>query len=173
VNKARLWQLSNLRFLPYQEADALPALLASADLAVVSLKAAAEGQVAPSKLYGHLAAASPVAAICDPSSYLRNEILRAGCGAAFSSGESEPLAAWILQLSEDRGLARELGAAGRRHLLATATPSLAIQAYAELLARHLPLDIKSYAQPVLEDALPLPEPSPRGAASPSSRPCPP
>ena len=173
VNKARLWQLSNLRFLPYQEADALPALLAAADLAVVSLKAAAEGQVAPSKLYGHLAAASPVAAICDPSSYLRNEILRAGCGAAFSSGESEPLAAWILQLSEDRGLARELGAAGRRHLLATATPSLAIQAYAELLARHLPLDIKSYAQPVVEDALPLPEPSPRGAASPSSRPCPP
>lgn len=139
-------QLNNVRFLPYQEPEILPQLLAAADLAIVSLLQAAEGQVAPSKLYGHLAAACPVAAICGPHSYLRAELAEAGCGEAFCSGESEALAQFILALSRDPERALRLGAAGRRHLLAHATPSLAVRAYAELLARHLPLAQKSYAE---------------------------
>ena len=87
VGRAEALNLPNVRFLPYQEADALPAVLAAADLAVVSLLANAEGQVAPSKLYGHLAAGSPLAVICSESSYLRREVARAGCGNSFRSGE--------------------------------------------------------------------------------------
>lgn len=151
--------LANVRFLPYQEAEQLPSLLAAADLAIVSLLAAAEGQVAPSKLYGHLAAATPVAAICAPHSYLRTELARGGCGRAFSSGDSEGLADFIVSLAADPQLARQLGRSGRRHLQATATPSLVVQAYAEVLSRHLPLAHKSYASPLNQEAEPLPDPS--------------
>lgn len=150
--------LTNVTFLPYQDDDALPAMLAAADLAVVSLLATAEGQVAPSKLYGHLAAGSPLAVICSERSYLRAEIARAGCGRCFASGQHLALAEWIGQLSADPGLCRQLGAAARSHLLAHASPDHAVQAYAEVLARHLPLSQKEYAPPLRDNALPLPTP---------------
>ncbi|MEI7951312.1 MAG: glycosyltransferase family 4 protein [Synechococcaceae cyanobacterium ELA182] len=157
VEQVQAWNLQNVRFLPYQDVQVLPELLAAGDLAIVSLLEAAEGQVAPSKLYGHLAAASPLAAICAPHSYLRTEIARAGCGRAFSSGEAQPLADFIRSLAADPARARQLGEAGRRYLQATATPALVVQAYADLLCRHLPLLQKSYAPPVEPDALPLPQ----------------
>ena len=140
--------LSQVRFLPYQEPAALPAMLAAADLAVVSLLAAAEGQVAPSKLYGHLAAATPVAVICSEQSYLRQDIETAGCGAAFANGDAVGLAAFITHLADHPQLARAMGQAGRRHLQHTATPELVVQRYAQLLARHLP-------QRILERSLSL------------------
>ncbi|MEB3199699.1 MAG: glycosyltransferase family 4 protein [Synechococcaceae cyanobacterium] len=150
--------IRNVRFLPYQDADALPQMLAAADLAVISLLAEAEGQVAPCKLYGHLAAGAPLAVICSDRSYLRREVARAGCGRCFASGEHEALAEWIVQLAADPVLCEDLGKAGRRYLLSTATPELAVQAYAEVLARHLPLDHKTYAQPLHDGAIPLPTP---------------
>ncbi len=130
--------LSQVRFLPYQDPEDLPAMLAAADLAVVSLLEAAEGQVAPSKLYGHLAAATPVAVICSADSYLRQEIEMAGCGAAFRNGEDGPLAAFIRHLADQPLQARAMGQASRRHLLSTATPELVVQRYADLFGRHLP-----------------------------------
>ncbi|MFN7898086.1 MAG: glycosyltransferase family 4 protein [Synechococcaceae cyanobacterium] len=158
VDRATAQKLSNVRFLPYQDAEALPAMLAAADLAVVSLLAAAEGQVAPSKLYGHLAAGSPLAVICSEVSYLHREVVKAGCGNSFRTGEGEKLAAWIEQLAADPELCQRLGHASRRHLLATATPELVVQAYAEVLARHLPLGQKTYAPPLNHQAIPLPRP---------------
>jgi len=130
--------LAQVQLLPYQEPADLPAMLAAADLAVVSLLAAAEGQVAPSKLYGHLAAATPVAAICAADSYLVDELQTAGCGAAFRSGDAAGLAAFILRLVAQPCTARQLGLASRRHLLNTATPELVLRRYGEVLARHLP-----------------------------------
>lgn len=130
--------LSQVQLLPYQQPADLPAMLAAADLAVVSLLAEAEGQVAPSKLYGHLAAATPVAVICGPDSYLVDEVKTAGCGAAFRSGDATGLAGFILRLVAQPQLARQLGLASRRHLLNSATPELALHRYGKVLARHLP-----------------------------------
>jgi glycosyltransferase involved in cell wall biosynthesis len=137
--------LTNVSFLPYQDVEALPSLLAAADLAVVSLLATAEGQVAPSKLYGHLAAGSAIALICSPQSYLRRELEQGRFGAAFATGEARQLADFIRQLAADPQGREQLGQAARHHLLATATPEIVLQAYADLLARHLPLGQKSYA----------------------------
>ena len=145
VERVQALKLTNVRFLPYQDHARVPEMLATADLAVVSLLAEAEGQVAPSKLYGHLAAATPIAVICSERSYLRQEVERAGCGAAFRSGEAGELAAFIETLSGDPALCRHLGQAGRLHLERTASPSVTVKAYARALARHLPLKLKSYA----------------------------
>jgi glycosyltransferase involved in cell wall biosynthesis len=145
VTRVKQEGLTNVSFLPYQDDEALPALLASADLAVVSLLAKAEGQVAPSKLYGHLAAGSAVALICAPHSYLRQELQQGRFGAAFASGQSLELAEFILHMAADPQACQQLGQAARQHLLATATPDIVLQAYADLLSRYLPLDQKSYA----------------------------
>jgi glycosyltransferase involved in cell wall biosynthesis len=90
-------------------------------------------------LYGHLAAATPVAVICSKQSYLRQDIEAAGCGAAFANGDAVGLAAFIARLADDPQLARAMGQAGRLHLQRTATPELVVQRYAQLLGRHLPL----------------------------------
>ncbi|MFZ0406665.1 MAG: glycosyltransferase family 4 protein [Cyanobium sp.] len=154
VSRVNQESLGNVMFLPYQDANALPTLLAAADLAVVSLLASAEGQVAPSKLYGHLAAGSAVALICSPHSYLRDELERGRFGAAFGTGQAKELALFIRQLAEDPVRCQQLGQAARQHLLATATPDIVLEAYADLLSRHLPLGEKSYASP-------LPQTSPK------------
>jgi glycosyltransferase involved in cell wall biosynthesis len=165
VQHVRRRRLQQVRFLPYQDALQLPALLAAADLAIVSLLAAAEGQVAPSKFYGHLAAACPVAAICAPHSYLRSELARGRCGRAFTCGDGRGLARFIGALAGNPARARRLGAAGRAYLQSSATPALIVQAYAEVLARHLPLAAKTYARPLLEPAAAPPKPATRHPAS--------
>lgn len=132
------WGLRNCRFLPYQDVEDLPYSLASADLALVTLSIEAEGLVAPSKLYGHLAAGTPIAAITPANSYLRQLVETHRCGRWFSNGDADGLAGWIQQLKADPTLARACGAASRQLLQRTATPDLTAAQYREAIWRHLP-----------------------------------
>ncbi len=135
---AREWDLSNVRFLPYQDPDALPQSLAAADLAVVSVSIEAVGVVAPCKLYGHLAAATPIAAITPPGSDLRRLVEGSGCGRWFANGDAGALVAWIRELAADPATAAAQGAAGLVLLRRTATPDLVSERYLQLISRHLP-----------------------------------
>jgi glycosyltransferase involved in cell wall biosynthesis len=132
------WGLSNCRFLPYQELADLPFSLAAADLALVTLSIEAEGLVAPSKLYGHLAAGTPIAAITPACSYLRELVEREGCGRWFANGDAEGLTAWIRQLRNDPAAAAACGQAARRLLERTATPEIVTSRYLQLIQQHLP-----------------------------------
>jgi glycosyltransferase involved in cell wall biosynthesis len=132
------WGLRNCRFMPYQELCDLPYTLSSADLALVTLSIEAEGLVAPSKLYGHLAAGTPIAAITPDCSYLRELVESAGCGRWFANGDAQGLAAWIQQLKADPAAAAACGEAARRLLERTATPEIVSSRYLELIERHLP-----------------------------------
>jgi len=95
------WGLQNCLFLPYQDYDVLPWSLTSADLAVVTLAIRAVGLVAPSKLYGHLAAGTPIALISPHDSDLRELLMAQEIGAWFSNGDSDGLASHISQLASD------------------------------------------------------------------------
>ena len=132
------WGLSNCRFLPYQDLEDLPYSLAAADLALVTLSIEAEGLVAPSKLYGHLAAASPIAAITPANSYLRQLVETHHCGRWFANGDADGLASWIQQLKADPAQAQACGAAARRLLEHTATPQITATQYREAIRPHLP-----------------------------------
>ena len=133
------WGLSNCRFLPYQDLSVLPYSLTCADLAVVSLGIDAEGLVAPSKLYGHLAAGTPIAAITPHGSELQHLVQTNGCGRWFANGASQQLADWIRQLHARPQLAAACGLASRELLLSSASPELVTDRYWELLNRHLPV----------------------------------
>ena len=135
---AREWDLTNVRFLPYQDPDALPQSLAAADLAVVSVSIEAVGVVAPCKLYGHLAAATPVAAITPPGSDLQRLVENSGCGRWFANGDAGALVSWILELVADPAAAAAHGAGGLVLLRRTATPELVSERYHQLISRHLP-----------------------------------
>ena len=112
--------------------------MAAADLALVTLSIEAEGLVAPSKLYGHLAAGTPIAAITPPNSYLRQLVETEACGRWFANGNAEDLAAWICELKRNPSHARSLGQAARSLLESTATPDVVCAQYLELIKAHLP-----------------------------------
>ena len=125
--------LRNCQFLPYQEKQDLPYSLTACDLSLVSISPGMEGAIAPSKLYGILAAGRPVAAICEPHSYLRQMVAEANCGAAFNNGDATGLAEFIRHLATDTQLAHQMGIAGRRYLQSNFTPEIIAKQYSNLL----------------------------------------
>lgn len=138
LNLRHDWGLTNCRFLPYQELQDLPYSMASADLAIVSLSIEAEGLVAPSKLYAHLAAGTPLAVLAPAQSFLRQLVETEGCGRWFANGNADGLAAWIQALKLDPASARRHGVSARGFLERHATPDLVTRCYRQLIERHLP-----------------------------------
>lgn len=129
--------LTNCHFLPYQDKHVLPYSLTACDLSLVSVSQNMDGLVAPSKLYGALAAARPVAVICAAHSYLHQMVTEAGCGATFRHHDSDGLSKFILHLATHSTLAQEMGDAGRQYLQTHFTPELIAQQYAQVLRRSV------------------------------------
>lgn len=125
--------LLNCRFLPYQDKQVLPYSLTACDLSLVSVTPGMEGLVAPSKLYGSLAAGRPVVAICESHSYLRSLIIDAQCGVAIDNGDATGLAKFICCLAKDSQLAKQMGNAGRQYLQTHFTPEIIAKQYYQLL----------------------------------------
>jgi glycosyltransferase involved in cell wall biosynthesis len=133
-NKIKELNLHNCLFLPYQPKENLPFSLTAGDLSIVSIDKNMEGLVVPSKLYSALAAAKPIAAICPAHSYLNDIFDKAKCGATFLNGDSDKLAKYIYQLSQNPQQCKELGMSGRAYCLDNYTPEKIAQSYLELLS---------------------------------------
>ncbi len=137
LDKVNRFSLDNCLFLPYQEKQSLPYSLTACDLSLVSVGSGMEGLVAPSKLYGTLAAGRPVAVICEPHSYLRSTVAEANCGAAFDNGDGVGLAKFIHRLATNPHLAHHMGTAARRYLKKNFTPEIIAKQYSTLLNQAL------------------------------------
>ncbi|MBI96517.1 glycosyltransferase WbuB [bacterium] len=129
--------LNNCVFLPYQDYKDLPSTLASADLALVTLNSSAEGLVAPSKLYGHLAAATPIGIISPEGSYLREIVNSNNCGRSFDNGDSIGLADWINFLINNPSEANKMGKSGREFLLKYNSKKVIFAKYKELIVKSI------------------------------------
>ncbi|MBR8827051.1 MAG: glycosyltransferase family 4 protein [Gomphosphaeria aponina SAG 52.96 = DSM 107014] len=125
--------ITNCQFLPYQDKSVLPYSLTACDLSLVSVERGTEGLVAPSKLYGILAAGKPVAVVCSPGCYLREMLAEAGCGEGFDNGDDEGLANFIRRLAADSELVKSLGNAGRQYLMENFTPEIIAKQYLAVL----------------------------------------
>jgi glycosyltransferase involved in cell wall biosynthesis len=136
--------LKNCKFLPYQEKQVLPYSLTACDLSLVSVNSGMEGLVAPSKLYGTLAAGRPVAVVCESHSYLRTLVAEAKCGATFRNGDGTGVANFIRFLASDRQIADRMGNAGRQYLQKNFTPEIIAQEYLKVLAKS---GLKAQEQP--------------------------
>ncbi len=135
--------LKNCLLLPYQDKQNLPHSLTACDLSLVSISPGMEGLVAPSKLYGILAAGRPVGVICEEGSYLCQLIEQAKCGETFNNGDATGLANFIRRLASDTQLAHQMGKAGRCYLKSNFTLEIIAQQYSEVLNQALLTDVKS------------------------------
>ena len=110
----KLYDLKNIKSLPYQPFEDLPETLTSADIAVVSTSKNATSLIAPSKLYGHLASATPIALISSKSSYIRFMIEKNNCGKWFANGNFKSLSKWIIELKENGDLRKKISSSSRK-----------------------------------------------------------
>jgi putative colanic acid biosynthesis glycosyltransferase WcaI len=123
--------LSNVSFLPHVPRDEAHALIAAADLHLVSLVPGLRGCVVPSKLYGILAAAKPFVAAVEQGSELDRLIEEHRCGARVDPGDDEGLARTILTLREHPD--PQMGRRGRRAFEASYRRETATSSYRAML----------------------------------------
>ncbi|MCL1468523.1 glycosyltransferase family 4 protein [Argonema galeatum] len=144
--------LKNCLFLPYQDKQKLPHSLTACDLSLVSISPGMEGLVAPSKLYGILAAGRPVGVICEERSYLRQLIEEAKCGATFRNEDATGLANFIRRLASDTQLGHQMGKAGRSYLKSNFTLEIIAQQYSEVLNQALFTEVKPKSAIAVKEA---------------------
>ena len=133
MQQVEVYGLNNFLFLPYQDKADLPYSLTACDLSLVSVSPGMESLVAPSKLYSALASGRPIATVCPPHTYLRDLLEGYGCGAWFDNGDSEGLANFILDLSQNPSKANAMGQAARNCLKENYTPGIIARQYADVL----------------------------------------
>ncbi|HEY2148463.1 MAG TPA: glycosyltransferase family 4 protein, partial [Pirellulales bacterium] len=103
-------RIGRVRIVPAQPRERIPALLAAADVAIVTLGMSIPGAV-PSKIYEAMASSLPILLVADGEPARRIE--EASCGLAVRAGDADGLRRAFHQLAGDRSLRERLGAAGR------------------------------------------------------------
>ncbi len=124
--------LSNVRFVPYQDRDALRYSLASADLSVVSLKSGLAGYIVPSKLYGILASARPVLAAVENECEVARTVKRAKCGVVIEPGDPHKMVQAIRRLMARPDLRAQYGTNARSAADLRHSRQTAVRRYARL-----------------------------------------
>lgn len=103
--------LGRVKLMPAQAREAIPALLAAADAAVISLGMTIPGAV-PSKIYEAMASSLPILLIADGEPARR--VTDAGSGLASDPGDTRSLRKNFEALAVDDKLRNRLGASGRK-----------------------------------------------------------
>jgi colanic acid biosynthesis glycosyl transferase WcaI len=112
---ARDRKLSNVRFMPLQPPEALPEMMAAADVHLVTQKRGAADLVMPSRLTNIFASGRPVIATTDPGTALFELIGKADAGLTCPSEEIDPFVAAIRIMGKNDDLRARMGRHAREH----------------------------------------------------------
>jgi glycosyltransferase involved in cell wall biosynthesis len=102
--------IGRIKLVPAQPRERIPALLAAADVAIITLGMSIPGAV-PSKIYEAMATSLPILLVADGEPARR--IQEASCGLAVPPGESDRLRATFEELVQNATRREQMGAAGR------------------------------------------------------------
>lgn len=128
--------VENCMFLPFQEKKDLPLILSSASIGVVTLSKKISGLLVPSKLYGHLACGTPIAAVSGKDSYIKKLIEENNCGKWFENGNYEDLAEWILKVYQSKEISKKLGKSSLDLFLKEFTLDIVSKKYLKIINRN-------------------------------------
>ncbi|MEH2277208.1 MAG: glycosyltransferase family 4 protein [Nostoc sp.] len=126
-------KLKNILLLPYQPREILHLSLTACDLSLVSLIPGAESIVAPSKLYGMLAAGRGIIAISSVNSYIDQLLTNSGCGINTPPNNPQHLANLINELASDSIKIKLMGEKSRQVYENKYTFKRALAEYEKLL----------------------------------------
>jgi colanic acid biosynthesis glycosyl transferase WcaI len=125
--------LTNVRFIPYRPKDEARAVLAAADLHLISLAPGLRGAVVPSKVYGILALGRPFVAAVEPRSEVDLIIGETGAGLRVDPGDGDGMAEAIQRFADAAAETLRARQLGREAFQARFTRRQAADAYEALL----------------------------------------
>ena len=126
-------KLKNILLLPYQPREILHLSFTACDLSLVSLIPGAESIVAPSKLYGMLAAGRGIIAISSANSYIDQLLTNSGCGINTPPNNPQHLANLINELASDSIKVKLMGEKARQVYESKYTFKRALAEYEKIL----------------------------------------
>ncbi|MED0656409.1 glycosyltransferase family 4 protein [Anoxybacillus ayderensis] len=103
------YNLTNVRFLPYQPKEDYNSLLQAADVLLVALAKGMEGISVPSKTYGYLASGRPILAVLPAKSEIGQIVKEGNCGIQVEPRDLQGIEAAIKKLYENDELRKMLG----------------------------------------------------------------
>ncbi|GMU39608.1 MAG: glycosyltransferase WbuB [Chloroflexota bacterium] len=109
--------LSNVRFMPLQDASIFPSMLGAADVLVLNQRATVTDMSLPGKLSTYLASGRPVVAAVHEASETARELRRAGADCIVRPEDPAALLAGIEALIAEPARAQALGERGQRFAL--------------------------------------------------------
>jgi len=121
--------INNILFKPYQPRDKLRYSLGAPDVHLVTLQAALEGLIVPSKFYGVLAAGRPTVYIGAEDGEVPGIIREASCGMTVEHGNVSDLRACLETLHGNTGLVEKMGFNARAIFEKRFNKSAAIEAW--------------------------------------------
>ena len=133
MRKAADLGLDNVRFLPLQPYEDLPALLASSDVLLVPLDPSKSALSVPSKLYNFMAAGRPILGFVPESSEVARIIRRTGCGVVAEPGSPDGLAGALVPLMASPGKREELGRRARAFVEENFSAGIILRKYDKLI----------------------------------------
>ncbi len=126
--------LTQVRFLPFQPAEMLSDVQATADVGLVTLLDRSGDTSVPSKVHGYTAAGRPVIASVRADSATAETVTEGGFGAVVPPGDAGGLAEAIVALADDREAAARLGDNARRFFASRFDRSAGTARLEEILA---------------------------------------
>lgn len=127
--------LDKFTFLPYQPYSTMPQIYAASDICLVPQTALTGSDAIPSKVYRIMACARPVLATTDPESDLAHLIKDAGCGETVPPEGASELADVIHKAYRDQARWKEMGQAGRAHVVEHYSRTAVTRQYHDLIQR--------------------------------------
>ena len=116
IQKARESGLTNVLFLPPVPKNQMAEVIAAADACIAILKPLEMYKTTyPNKVFDYLAAGRPILQVIDGVS--REVVEAAGAGIYVPPGDSDALAAAVIELASDRNKAKTMGANGRAYVV--------------------------------------------------------
>lgn len=132
---ARL-HLSNVLFLPFQPRQALPEMLAAADVGLVTLNARSHATSLPSKTFAIMSSARPILAITPENSEITQLLEQHGCGVSVPPDQPEQLALVIEKMVAGDYSLNLMGEAGREVLLRKYSREVCLDFFDRLLSNQ-------------------------------------
>jgi colanic acid biosynthesis glycosyl transferase WcaI len=125
--------LRNVQFIPFQDRELLPWVLASADVSLNILKRGVGRDSVPSKCYSIMASGRPMIASVDAGSDTWELIQRAGCGVCVEPENPRALAGAVLDCFRNDAYRARLAASGREYVVRHHSKLAAAQEFYNLL----------------------------------------
>lgn len=129
-------KLTNLRFVPQQPRERIPAYIAASDVCLVMLRdSAVFDTVIPTKMLEFMACAKPV--ILTARGQAKSVLESAGAGVAVPPADAGELCRAILRLQQQPALREQMGRTGRSYIVQNLSRRATAHHYLEVLGRIL------------------------------------